>query len=120
MRSHSWTSITALAALLASCHRGPVEPRASGSAAPAPAHELSPAARLARANQRLELSAYPAAEAEFRALLSSAEAAPARIGLAQVLVKTGRAPEAMSTLLPLLGAAQWGALAALHTARAQQ
>ena len=120
MRAHVWTSIAALSALLVSCQSGPLARRPSSAPAPATAHELSPAARLSRANQRLEFSAYKEAEAEFRALLGSAEGAAARIGLSQVLIKTGRATEAMSTLSPLLGGAQWGAEAALHTARAQQ
>ncbi|MEI9937035.1 MAG: tetratricopeptide repeat protein [Pseudomonadota bacterium] len=119
MRAQVWTSIVALAAVLASCHRGPVAPNASGGIAAAPPHELPPAARLARANQRLELSAYREAEAEFRALVSSAEAAPARLGLGQILLKTGRAPEAIAMLAPLLGDANTGTLAALYTARAQ-
>ena len=98
----------------------PVAPNASGSHTAFPARELSPSARLARANQRLELSAYKEAEAEFRGLISGVEAAPARVGLGQTLVKTGRAVEAMATLAPVLGDPQWGALAALETSRAQQ
>jgi predicted Zn-dependent protease len=120
MRALVWTSIAALAATLTSCHRGP-SPNASGSkGAAAPAHELPAAARLARANQRLEFSAFKEAEADYRALIASAEAAPARIGLGQVLVKTGRAKEAIATLSPLLGDSKWAASAALYTARAQQ
>jgi len=110
----------ALATGLASCQRGPAVPSASGSKAAAPAPELSPAARLERANQRLEHSAFKDAEADFRALLSGTQAAPARVGLGQVLVKTGRAPEAIATLAPLLSDVKWGAPAALYTARAQQ
>jgi cellulose synthase operon protein C len=120
MRAHVWTSIAALAAVLASCHRAPVAPNASGSNTAVPVHEFSPAARLARANQRLELSAYKEAEAEFRTLVSGAEAAPARVGLGQILVKTGRAVEAMATLAPVLSDPKWGALAALEISRAQQ
>ena len=94
-------------------------PTGDSKAAAKPVHELPPAARLARANQRLELSAYKEAEAEFRALLGSSEATPARVGLGQVLVKTGRAREALSTLAPVLSDENWGAAAALQTARAQ-
>jgi len=75
---------------------------------------------LARASQRLELSAYAEAEAEYRALLSGVEGAAARAGLGQVLVKTGRAAEAIRTLAPLLGDPKWAAFAAQYTARAQQ
>ena len=121
MRAQIWTSIVAGAALLASCHPAPAASDAPfARAAPAPARELSPSARLSRANQRLEFSAYKQAEAEFRALISGAEASPARIGLGQVLLKTGRAVEAMTTLAPSLSDAKWGTLAALYTARAQQ
>src|SRR6187431_1829767 len=120
MRAHAWTSIVVSTAMLAGCHRGPaVPPTGDSKAAAKPVHELPPAARLARANQRLELSAYKEAEAEFRALLDSSEATPARVGLGQVLVKTGRAREALSTLAPVLSDANWGASAALQTARAQ-
>jgi len=121
MRARVSSSIAILAALLSSCQRGPVAPSASGSnAAAAPVHELSPAARLARANQRLELSAYKDAEEDFRALLTGSEGAAARLGLGQVLVKTGRASEALSTLAPLLREASWSARAAIQSSRAQQ
>src|SRR6478609_7151943 len=120
MRAQIGTSIVALAAVLASCHRGTVAGDRTGSrVASAPEHELSPGARLARAQQRLELSAYKQAEAEFRALIGGAETSPARVGLAQVLLKTGRAAEAITTLAPLLSDANWQAPAALYTARAQ-
>ena len=121
MRAYVRTSIAALLVALASCQRGPVAPNANGSKpSGAPVHELSPAVRLARGNQRLELSAYKEAEADFRALLGGAEAAPARIGLGRVLVKTGRDQEAISTLGPLLADPKQGGAAALYTARAQQ
>jgi cellulose synthase operon protein C len=121
MRALVWTSIaTLLAAALTSCQRGPAAPSASSKPAHGLAHELSPAARLARAQQRLEFSAYKDAEADFRALLGGPEAVPARVGLGQVLVKTGRASEAIATLAPLLGDPNWAAPAALYTARAQQ
>jgi len=120
MRARAWTSI-ALAVLFTSCQRAAVAPSSSGSqTVAAPAHELSGAARLARANQRLGLSAYKEAEADFRALLNGPEGAAARLGLGQVLVKTGRAAEAISTLSPLLRDPNAAAAAALYTARAQQ
>ncbi|HEY0463929.1 MAG TPA: hypothetical protein VGC79_06955, partial [Polyangiaceae bacterium] len=107
--------------LLTSCQRGPVAPSARDSkGAPTAGHELSKPARLARANQRLELTAYKEAEADFRSLLTSVEGPAARIGLGQVLVKTGRATEAISALAPLLNDPNWAAQAALYTARAQQ
>ncbi|HEX2671916.1 MAG TPA: tetratricopeptide repeat protein, partial [Polyangiaceae bacterium] len=115
------SSIAVLAVMVASCQRGPVAPNAGASKAAAPPqHELSPAARLARANQRLELSAYKDAEADFRALSSGPASVAARVGLGQLLVETGRAQEAITTLSPLLGDAQWSAQAAVSTARAQQ
>jgi len=120
MRVRAGTSIAALAVLLASCQRGPVAPSSGSAKAVVPTHELAPAARLVRANQRLELSAYKEAEAEFRALLTGPEGAAARIGLGQVLLKTGRATEAISTLTPLSTDPKWEALAALYIARAQQ
>lgn len=121
MRAWALSSIAVFSALLASCQRGPVAPSsAGGKAAAPPVHELSPAARLARANQRLELSAYKDAEADFRALANSSESASARVGLGQVLVVTGRAQEAITTLSPLLADAKWAAPAALYTARALQ
>ncbi len=75
---------------------------------------------LARAHQRLALSAYREAEADFRALLGAPEAAEARLGLARILVTTGRYAEAKSTLTPLLADSRWDASAALWTARAQE
>jgi len=121
MRARAFSSIAVLAATLMNCQRAPVAPGASGlKAAAAPVHDLSPAARLARANQRLELSAYKEAEADFRALLSGSEGAAARLGLGRVLVKTGRASEAMSTLAPLSSDPTWSARAAIQTSRAQQ
>lgn len=121
MRAQVFSSIAVSVVLLASCQRGPAAPSGGGSRpAVAQTPELAPAARLARANQRLELSAYQDAEADFRALLNGAQGAPARAGLGQVLVKTGRAQEAISTLSPLLADSKWAALAAVYTARAQQ
>jgi cellulose synthase operon protein C len=121
MRALAVSSIAVLVGVLASCQRGPVAPSPGGSkASAAPAHELSPAARLARANQRFETSAYKDAEADFRALSNGSESVAARAGLGRVLVETGRAEEAISTLSSLLGDAKWSAEAALYTARAQQ
>jgi len=121
MRAHAWSSIAALAVALVGCQPAQVARHASGSKStlpPAPA--LEPAARLARARQRMELSAFKEAETEFRGLLAGPEAAPARVGLGQVLVKTGRAPEAITTLAPLLDDRQLAADSAVVTARAQQ
>src|SRR5450432_2193820 len=92
--------VAILGVLAASCHSG-----ASPAVAPigksnraGVVRELSPAARLARANERLEMSAYREAEADFRALRGTAQAARAAIGLGQVLVTTGRYAEALSVL----------------------
>lgn len=121
MRLRVSSSIALLAVLLASCQRGPVAPSAGVSnVAAKPEHELSPEARLARANQRFELSAYKDAEADFRALSSGPESVPARFGLGRVLFETGRAQEAISTLSALLTDAKWSARAAVYIARAQQ
>ena len=71
------------AALFASCQREAVAPSASSSKVAVASHELSGAARLSRANQRLELSAYKEAEADYRALLLdmvAGQAAPAGAG----------------------------------------
>jgi tetratricopeptide (TPR) repeat protein len=121
MRAPVLAVIAASAVHLASCQRGPVAPSAGSPKAPlVAAHELSPAARLARAQQRLELSAYQDAEADFRALSRGPEGAEARLGLGQVLVKTGRAEEAITMLEPLRADPKWAALAAVYIARAQQ
>ncbi|HWA77543.1 MAG TPA: hypothetical protein VG937_34640 [Polyangiaceae bacterium] len=61
-------------------------------AAPAP---LTPAQRLARGEEKRLASEYADAEADFRAALSGATAAPAALGLARVLLDTGRLPEAV-------------------------
>ena len=82
--------------------------------------ELSSEGRLARGKQRCERSDYQDAELDFRSLLSSPEAAQARLGLGQVLVTTGHYTEASSVLAPLSLDPQWAADAALWTARAQQ
>jgi Tfp pilus assembly protein PilF len=121
MRARLWASVAALGAALASCHGG--AGRLGRKAAIPDAHqasELSPALRLARALERLELSAYDEAEADFRALLTTSEAAQARLGLAQVLLTRGRAPEAASTLSPLLSEPKWAGSAGYWVARAQR
>jgi len=121
MRALVFSSIAGLATLLSGCQRAPVALNAGNAkAAAAPVPQLSPTARLARANQRLELSAFKEAEADFRALIDGPESAAARIGLGQVLVKTGRPEEALGVLSPLLDDPRWSAQAALYTARAQQ
>jgi tetratricopeptide (TPR) repeat protein len=68
----------------------------------------------------LELSGYSEAEADYRSLLSGPEAAEARVGLAQVLVTTGRYAESAALLRPLMTDPHWLALAALWSARAQE
>ncbi|HET7541298.1 MAG TPA: tetratricopeptide repeat protein [Polyangiaceae bacterium] len=120
MRGHAFGSVAAVVALIAGCQPAKVAPGAVAKPAAISAADLPAPARLARANQRFELSAYKEAEAEFRALLSSPEGAAARLGLGQVLVKTGRASEAISVLSPLLSDPARVASAALFTARAQQ
>ena len=120
MRGHALGSIAAVAVLLASCQRAPVAPAPVAAKTAAATPDLPAAARLSRATQRLELSAYKDAELEFRALLTGPEAASARLGLGQVLVKTGRASEAITVLAPLLRDPARSALAASFTARAQQ
>lgn len=118
MRTQIWIPVTVLGLLLGSCH--PSAPRVAVTSRPGPAaaHLLSSGARLARANQRLALSGYREAEADFRALLGAPEAAEARLGLARVLVTTGRYAEAKRTLAPLVNDSKWGADAVLWIARA--
>ena len=116
MRGHALGSIAAVAVLLASCQRAPVAPAPVAAKTAAATPDLPAAARLSRATQRLELSAYKDAELEFRALLTGPEAASARLGLGQVLVKTGRASEAITVLAPLLRDPARSALAASFTA----
>jgi Flp pilus assembly protein TadD len=121
MRARALVSIAVLAALVESC-RPAAAPKAdlaanrAAKAAPA----LAPKALLARGQQRLELSAYREAEADFRALLATPEAAPARLGLAEVLVTTGRGAAVPEVLSPLLSEPAWRASAALWSARAQR
>ena len=112
--------VAALGAFLSSCHPAATGAVAAPKARSEAPHELSSSARLARGNQRLELSGYRDAEADFRALLGAPEATPARLGLGQVLVTTGRYAEAVSVLSPLLSGPIWDADAALWTARAEQ
>ena len=119
MRARGLISVAVVAALLASC--GPAAPRpvVARSAPTNAPRELAPKARLARALQRLELSGYHEAEADFRGLLTTPEADPARLGLGQTLVTTGRPEEAQAVLAPLLARPEWNAQAVLWTARAQ-
>jgi predicted Zn-dependent protease len=93
-------------------------PRANVAKPEPPA--LSMSARLARANQRFELSAYRDAEVDFRALAGTAEATRAALGLGQVLVTTGRYTEALSTLAPLISQPDLGPTAAVWSARAER
>jgi cellulose synthase operon protein C len=102
MRARALISVAVLTLVSGSCR-----PAAAPHAAAPPnhkgnaAHELTSKALLARAQQRLELGGYREAEADFRALLSTPEVLPARLGLAEVLVTTGRADAALETLTPL-------------------
>jgi len=113
--------VCAFGCLLSSCGS-----RAQHAVAPpAPAssagfHDLTPQARLARGQQRLELSAYRDAEADFRALLVGNEGPVARLGLGEVLVTTGRYAEALTTLAPLLARNETAPLAAVWSARASR
>ena len=118
MRTQLWIPLAALGLLLGACHPRAPHAAVAGKASPAPARVLSSSARLARANQRWALSGYREAETEFRALLSTPEGAQARLGLARVLVTTGRYAEAKSTLAPLATDPKLGTDAVLWTARA--
>ena len=120
MRTRALIRVAALGVFVSSCH--PAVPRAVSApkARSEMPRQLSSAARLARAAQRLELSGYREAEADFRALLAAPEATAARVGLGQVLVTTGRYAEAVSVLAPLVTSPNLNADAALWTARAQQ
>ena len=120
MRARALFSVAILSAGVNGCgpavaQRAGATPGASAKTAP----ELSSAARLARARQRLDLSAYRDAEADFRALLATHEAVPARLGLAEVLVTTGRSEAALEALSPIADAAST-AQAAVWRARALQ
>ena len=121
MSARVLVSVAVFGAYLASCHPEPGRARTvAPPKAPRGAAELPPSVRLARAERRVEQSAYRDAEADFRALLPGIESGPARLGLAQVLVTTGRAEEALSTLAPLLAQPRYAAMAALWASRAQQ
>lgn len=121
MRARTLLRVAGLSTMLVSCHPAPNPHAANGaSSGAARAPELSPGARLSRAQQRLQSSAYREAEADFRTLTTGAEAAAARLGLGEVLVTTGRYSEAVSTLAPLLAQPDSAASAAIWTARAQQ
>lgn len=120
MRVRSLTTVAVLAAGVLSCHpqattQTGAQPRQAGNAP----RDLAPEARLARGRERLELSAYREAEADFRSLLNSGEQTLARLGLAEVLVTTGRSDAALEVLSPLSGsssiapAAVWRARALL-------
>lgn len=119
MTARGWTRIATLSVLLANCHSAAPEARQpiAGRAASKPT-ELSAAARLARAQQRLELSAYKDAELDFRALQGSPLGTEATLGLGQILVATGRYAEAQTALLPLLSSPDAGRRAVVWSARA--
>ncbi|MET0795664.1 MAG: tetratricopeptide repeat protein, partial [Polyangiaceae bacterium] len=115
MRARALISIAVLVGVGGSCRpaatpRAAASPNTAGKAQP----DLTPRARLARAQQRLDLSGYGEAEADFKSLLDSPEAAPARLGLAEVLVTTGRADAALELLTPSPAAASIAAAAVLR------
>ena len=119
MRARGLISIAVVVALLDGCRPSAAPAVATHAAAANAPRELPPKARLARAQQRLELSGYREAEADFRALLASPEVLPARLGLGETLVTTGRFEEAQAVLAPLLAEPEWNARAASWTARAE-
>ncbi len=119
MTERGWTRIATLTVLLANCHSGSPQARQPvASRAVSRVVELSGAARLARAQQLFDLSAYKEAELDFRVLLNGPLAAEAAVGLGQILVTTGRYTEAQSTLSPLLSGPNFGARAVVWSARA--
>jgi cellulose synthase operon protein C len=121
MTTRVFIRAAALGALAASCHSSVSrvhEPSAGAAKAESPA--ASPNAQLARGNQRLDLSAYPEAEADFRALAGTPLGAQAALGLGQVLVTTGRYAEAQVALAPLLSQPDLAAKSAVWLARAQR
>ena len=119
MKARCWTRIATLSVLLANCHSAAPEARqpVAGRTASKPT-ELSAAARLARAQQRLELSAYKDAELDFRALQGGLLGTEATLGLGQILVTTGRYAEAQSELSSLLLRPDLGRRAVVWSARA--
>jgi tetratricopeptide (TPR) repeat protein len=119
MTARAWIRLTALSLLVVDCHAGTTVLRQpTATSVKSEPHELSTRARLARAQQRLELSAYRDAEADFRSLAATPEAAEAALGLGQILVATGRYMEATSTLAPLLSQPNLAVSAAVWSSRA--
>src|SRR5450432_3916406 len=120
MRARVLISVAVLATMPAGCQPAatPVAAARPNPASSVP-HELTSKARLARAQQRLQLSGYREAEADFRGLLGTPEVTQARLGLAEVLVITGRADAALEELMPLSDPSS-AAPAALLRARALQ
>ncbi|MGC4090765.1 MAG: tetratricopeptide repeat protein [Polyangiaceae bacterium] len=82
--------------LLLACAPAAKRPAQAPSATAAPARELSPAERLARGERSLASSDYASAEADFRAALEGAQGARAELGLARVLLTTGRYDDAVA------------------------
>lgn len=76
-------------------HAGSAVPQAPPPVSAVSSAPLSPAQRLARGEQERLASEYADAEADFRAALAGATAAPAALGLARVLLETGRLPDAV-------------------------
>ena len=120
MRRRALVGCALLGALVANCRPAALPSSSAKAKSAALPVALSPEARLARADQRLEQSAYRQAESDYRALLGTPQANAARAGLGQVLVTTGRSGEAVSTLASLLSQPKFAALAAIWTARAKQ
>ena len=103
MRARALISVAVLTAVSGGCRPPAVPNTVTGhTGAGSVPRELSSKARLARAQQRLELGGYREAEEDFRSLLAAPdESTAARLGLAEVLVITGRADAALEVLQPL-------------------
>ena len=95
-----------LAAALAGCGAGATRPPAMPGVASqaAPAAPLTPEQRLAAGRQRLDVSDYAGAEADFRAAAVAQSRAAALLGLAQTLLVTGRCDAAAATAREAAGA----------------
>src|SRR3954469_16400462 len=120
MRARHLISIAIFTTAIGSCRPATAPttaPVGNGKRSASP--ELSSKARLGRAQQRFELGNYLEAEADFHALLNSPESMSARLGLADVLVTTGRSEAALAVLVPLSDPAAMAPAAVLR-ARALQ
>src|SRR5687767_5332090 len=82
--------------LLTGCGSAALGPAKSGAVAAKNAEkELSPDARLARGLTRLAQSRYADAEADLNAALSGSKKAAALLALSELMLTTGRYPEAI-------------------------